>query len=490
MAVSSGLSVSPEPYVGPVPQPRSAWALSWPLALGTVLFVWLTQLKSLLADPDSHWHITVGQWILNHGAVPTVDTFSFTFNGQPWIAKEWLSQVALAVAYDMGGWGAVTTLCAAAIAFSFALMLRLLLRDIRSLPALLMTIAAVAMTSPHFLARPHVLAFPVMLLWVDGLVRAVKERRAPRPLLLLAMLAWANLHGGFTLGLLLGGVFALEAVVGAGDSAERKRLFWQWAKFGLAALLVACITPYGAESILVTLRIFGLGDALGMISEWQSPNFQSMPQLELVVLAALYVCLSRGVKLPFFRLLIVLGLVHLFLKHVRNAELLAMLAPLVVAPALAQRWPELRATIARPAGRNAMMLLLLLGVVYIGALVRFGGIRPPDDTHPAAALEFVREAKLSGNVLNHYGFGGFLIHAGIKTFIDGRGELYGGDFIKRYVDIVNLRADKPLQETLDEFAIEWTLLQKKQPANHVLAQLPGWKRVYSDDTATIYVRQR
>src|SRR5580704_14755074 len=159
MAVASGLSVSSHPGDSAVlQQPRSSWALSWPLAVGLVLFVWLPNSKGLLADPDRHWHVTVGNWILAHGAVPTVDVYSF----------------------------------------AFALMMRLLLRDIRPLPALLFTVAAAVMTAPHLLARPHVLAFPVMLIWVSGLVRAVEERRAPRPVLLLAMLAWANLHGGFT----------------------------------------------------------------------------------------------------------------------------------------------------------------------------------------------------------------------------------------------------------------------------------------------------
>jgi hypothetical protein len=506
MAVTSGLSVATDSHdIAVLQRPRSSWALSWPLALGLVLFVWLPGSKGLLADPDSHWHITVGNWILAHGAVPTVDSFSFTFAGQPWIAKEWLSQVVLALAYDAGGWGAVAVLAAASIGFAFALMIRLLLRDIRPLPALLLTVAAVVMTAPHLLARPHVLAFPFMLIWVAGLVRAVEERRAPRPLLLLAMLAWANLHGGFTLGFLLCGAFALEALIGARDAAERKALFVEWAKFGIAAVLVACITPYGPESILVTFRIFNLGDALGMISEWQSPNFQGMPQQELILLIALYVCLSRGLKLPFVRLLIVLGLLHLFLKHVRNAELLAMLAPLIIAPVLARQWPTLRPTaepptssllrqrlaaLGRPAGRNAIALCLVLGAVYAAGMIRFAGIRPPDDTMPVAAVDFIREANLQGNVFNHYGFGGYLISSGIKTFIDGRGELFGGDFIKRYVEAVNGREAQPLEETLDEFHIDWTLLQKDQAANKILAHLPNWKRVYGDDTATIFVRQR
>ena len=239
MADISGLSVSHDAYDSTVlRQPRSSWALSWPLALGLVLFIWLPNAKGLLADPDSHWHITVGNWILQHGTVPTVDSYSYTFTGQPWIAKEWLSQVVLALAYDAGGWGAVAVLSAAAVGFAFALMMRLLLRDIRPLPALLFTVAAAVMTAPHLLARPHVLAFPVMLIWVSGLVRAVEERRAPRPVLLLAMLAWANLHGGFTLGLLLCGAFALEAMVGAREASERKVLFVEWAKFAMAAVLV------------------------------------------------------------------------------------------------------------------------------------------------------------------------------------------------------------------------------------------------------------
>ena len=74
------------------------------------------------------------------------------------------------------------------------------------------------------------------------------------------MLMWANLHGGFTLGLVLCAAFALEAVLGARDAAERRTLFVAWLKFTVAAVVVACLTPYGPNPMLVTLRIFGLGE--------------------------------------------------------------------------------------------------------------------------------------------------------------------------------------------------------------------------------------
>jgi hypothetical protein len=505
MAVVSGLSLGPD-HTSASTRTSSPWALSLPLMLGVLMFVCLANAGGLplLGDPDSHWHIAVGHWILTHRTVPDVDTFSFTFSGAPWIAKEWLSQLLLTLAYDVAGWAGVEVLAGAAIALTFALLLRLLLRDLKPLPALLFTGAAVVMMAPHFLARPHVLAFPLMLVWVSGLVRAVEERRAPEPLLLAAMLLWANMHGGFTLGLLLAGAFGLEALIGADDAVARRSLFLAWAKFGLGAVLVACITPYGWESILVTSRIFSIGDALNVISEWRSPDFKAQPMQEIVLLVALYLALSRGVRLPLMRLLIVLGLVHLYLSYARNAELLATLAPLAVAPLLARQFPAVRRDpalasagmagrferLARPAGVGAATLGLAIAALFAGIVMRFADVRPPGETMPSAALAFARaEGLTKEHVFNHYNFGGYLLGQGVPTFIDGRGELYGGDFIRRYSQAVNLRGDARLEEMLDRYLVEWTFLTKDAPANKLLARLPNWRLAYSDDQAVIYVRR-
>ncbi len=503
MAVISGLSLSSDRSAA-----RSTWEFSWPLIAGLALFLFLMNASGLplLSDPDTHWHIAVGDWMRAHKAMPRVDAFSFTFTGQPWIAKEWLSQLLLSAAYSAGGWGGVAALGAAAVAATFAVLLRLLLADLKAPVALLFTAAAVVMMEPHLLARPHLLAFPVALIWVAGLVRAVEERRAPRPVLLLAMLAWANLHGGFTLGILLCGAFALDALVGARDMAERKVLFVAWLKFGVASVLVACITPYGPESILVTLRIFNIGDALATIAEWKSPNFQAQPMQELIVLVALYVALSRGVKLPLVRLLIVLGLTHLYLRYARNAELLATFMPLVIAPVLARQWPSLRPgadtvqesrlmrrvnALARPAGRGAVALAFVVAAVFAGGMIRFANITPPADVMPQAALDYARDnGLLKGRVFNSWNYGGPLIHAGIPTFIDGRGELYGGDFIQLYAHLTGVRGEESLEQTLDYYKIDWTLLDKGWPVNKLLARLPGWHQAYTDEQTTIFVRDR
>ena len=128
----------------------------------------------------------------------------------------------MALAYDAGGWGGVVVLGAAAFGVTSALLLRLLLQHLRPLPALLFTAAAFVMMAPHLPRAAVRSRLSVHAVVGVGPGRAVEERRPPEPILLLAMLSWANLHGGFTLGLLLGGAFGLEALVAARDWAERR----------------------------------------------------------------------------------------------------------------------------------------------------------------------------------------------------------------------------------------------------------------------------
>jgi hypothetical protein len=129
-----------------------------------------------------------------------------------------------------------------------------------------------------------------------------------------------------------------------------------------------------------------------------------------------------------------------------------------------------------------------LGVMIVAtglALVRDVG--PALRNTPEAAVANAGLAK-AGPVLNDYSFGGYLIFAGIPTFIDGRGELYGGRFITRYNRDLSL-ADLPdFLELLDQYKFGATLLAPDTPAVALLDRLPDWQRVYSDDVAVVHKR--
>src|SRR3984957_17925831 len=181
------------------PFPAQA-ALPW-LAGAGVYVLLLTLGPKLLNDPDTYSHIAVGRWIIAHGAVPTTDPFSFSMQGAPWIAFEWLSEVIYASVFALAGWPGVVALAAAAAALAVGLLTRFLLRELAPTPALLMVVAAIVLLAPHMLARPHMLTLPVMMAWAAALVRGM-DRRAPPPYWALPLLVlWANLHGSVVLAL-------------------------------------------------------------------------------------------------------------------------------------------------------------------------------------------------------------------------------------------------------------------------------------------------
>jgi hypothetical protein len=457
-----------------------------PLLVAAVLYlVVLVVGGNLLNDPDCLWHLTVGEWILANG-LPHSDPFSFTLAGQPWIAKEWLSQLLLVGAFRLGGWPGVVVLAAGSMAIAFGLLTRALLTKLAPTPALVFIAAAFVLTAPHATARPHLLALPVMVAWVAGLVRAADERTGPSPWLLMLMILWANLHGGFVLGILLVGAIGLDAIVSA-SADERWHTIKVWVGFGVLSVAAACITPYGPESIAVAWRILNLGPALSIISEWRPPDFAHITGLEIVLLGATGFVLYRGVTLPPVRIVTVLGLVHLALSAERNAEVFGLLAPLIVAAPIARQFPSLGTSgRMRPSAPGVVAVLALIAGLTSGA-VRIADYRPNPLVTPAAALDALTQTG-AGPVLNEYDFGGYLIRAGMATFIDGRTELYGGNFVARYYRAVTLADTPALSGLIGEYEIGATILKPTTPAVDWLDAQPGWRRLYSDDVAVVHIR--
>jgi len=439
----------------------------------------------LLADPDSYSHIEVGRWIIAHGALPASDPFSFSMRGAPWITFEWLSEVIYAGIYALAGWPGVVAIAAAAIALAFGLFTSFLLRELSPTLTLLMVMAAVVLLAPHMLARPHVFVLPVMVTWAAALVRCM-DRAGPPPYWALPLLVlWTNLHGSVVLALGLIGPAVLEAVLREARS-EWPRVLLRWLPFTALAVAASCLTPHGPEPLLMPLTTLGLGSALAWIAEWRPQDFSHIGGFELLLLGSIF-ALSRGITLPVVRALVVIGLLHFALAQIRNADLLAMLAPLYLAAPLGRKF-------GGPAEDDAAVASRGLNLAGLGVLIAMSGValardvRPAPSVAPQAAIAKADLAK-AGPVLNDYSFGGYLIFSGIPTFIDGRGELYGGSFINRYNRALALVDLVDFLKLLDEYKIGATLFAPSTPAVAMLDRLPEWQRVYSDDVAVVHKRR-
>ncbi len=439
----------------------------------------------ILRDGDTYMHIVAGDWILQHRAVPSTDPFSYTFAGAPWVAHEWLSELVMAAAYRLGGWSGVTILCGGALALTLGLLARHLSRWLDPLSASLTLLTGAGCIAGSLLARPHILALPLIEIWTAALLIAAERRRVTW-LLLPSMTLWANLHGSFIFGLALACAFALEAMIAAG--AQWQHAARKWGLFLACATVAATITPHGWHGLVFPAELMTM-KGLGFIDEWQSPNFQSIPPLEIALMAALYVGFSRGVRVPVLRLLILIGLLHLALQHTRHQMLFGVAGSLLFAGPLGAALGRLQPLRAAPAGKPALAIAIALtaAIALTGFRLAHPIVREDGFTWPGAAFAHVPAALARTPVLNEYNFGGFLIFHGVRPFIDGRAELYGDKFLAEYAELVRPNRERIVQ-TLEQRGIQWAILNAASPAKTAMEALPGWRLLYADKIAAIYAR--
>jgi hypothetical protein len=479
---------------------RGRFGLSLPLLLGLLVYGQVLNYRgAVLGDADTYWHIATGRWILAHGAVPHQDVFSFSMTGAPWDPPEWLAEIFIAGLYDHFGWTALVAVTALCEAGALALLLRVLLRFLAPIHALIAVTLTWALSMTHVLARPHIFILPILVLWVAALVTARNEDRAPSPWLALLITLWANLHSSYMLGLVLAALLAGEAVLLAPDGRARLRAARSWGLFGALSVVAALITPFGVHGLMQPFELTQMSYSSAVLVEWMSPNFQHYQPLEALLMVLLLGGLSLGWRLPPTRVLIVLVLLHMALQHGRHAEPLGFIAPLLLAPALGRHLAERlarrpvasldrsMAELAKPANARGIAIAGAVLLALTATMLHGGVDRKTDKLTPTAALAAVQAHQVTGSVFNDYGFGGYLIFAGIKPFIDGR-YFYGDAFIQRYVEATAVFSNQ-LPVLLDEYGITWTLLHPKTPGVSLLDHLPGWRRLYADDVAVVHVRE-
>jgi len=326
----------------------------------------------------------------------------------------------------------------------------------------------------------------VLALWCDGLLRA-RERAEPPSLALLALMAlWANLHGGFAFGLALIAPFALEALLSAAPEA-RLTTIRDWGLFAVANVAAAALTPFGVDGLVFPVRLLGLAH-LSEIGEWRPENFAHPGPMELALLALVAFALLRPTRLPWLRVALLVGLIHMALQHGRHQTLLAILAPMLLAPAVRPALGEKAPRRLTPASSAMVLAAAAVALALAGARLAVPIVRHDSASSPIAALAAVPPGLRGEPVLNGYGFGGYLIGAGVRPFIDGRADLYGDAFLDLYGRIA--AGDRSaLDDALTRWGVAWTIFPPSEPIVAVIDREPGWRRLYADKFAVVQVRE-
>ena len=477
--------------------------------------LWLVLLLVLLAEPsrtslvatdgDACMHWRVGEDMLRSGEMVRVDTYSHTMAGAPVITKEWLAEILFAVAGRLGGLFGLSVMGALAIATTFWLLHRRLLREGNDLlVATLVTLLAAWAGVIHWLARPHVFTFLMVVLWNGALRRFENDGRAARMTAALAvsMLFWVNLHGGFLAGFIILGAYwlgaAVEFVWPAADISrpEARSRMVSLTLAGLLALAVSLLNPNGWHLHQHNLQFLRSSYLTGLLSEHRPVDFHSFSALGFVVwLAALATALAvrQRPRLRASSVILIAGWGWLAFYAVRNVPLMALVTAPIVASALSAcvrgRWRELSQRLgtvnAASNGWPVVALAALVAVVWVPRPTEM-----PPDRWPVEAVRFVKQhpEQFAGRMLNQHIWGGYLMRMmpEHKVYVDGRTDSYAEAFIRDFLDMTQLRPG--WRTKLAASRADWTLLLTDAPLTQTLALMPEWHRAYSDSLATIYTR--
>jgi hypothetical protein len=458
------------------PMPRNQ-ALTFALFAALAGFALAAFSPAILNDGDTYWHIRAGQWMLSHHAVLRADIFSYTVAGQPWHTQEWLAEVLMALAFG-AGWAGIHLLFATCAALTAGVVAYVVRARAALLPSLLAVVMGLTCVTGSLLARPHMLALPLLAIWTAGLVAARERDAAPRWWLILVIPVWANLHGSFAFGLALAGVLAIEAVW---ESRTRAKAAILWGLFLAAAAASALLTPFGVAGLLFPLKLSAM-QGLAHIGEWQATDVSQVSPFVVALLALLGAGLMGKLRLPLPRLLILLVLVWLALTHARHQMLVGVCAPILLAGALAKASPAREENSSSLFAGLAALLIATLAVARLMLPVARGD----NAVSPAAALAHVPRFVRETPVLNEYSYGGFLIWNGIKVFIDSRADLYGDLALRDYASITAPDQDA-LAAALTYYHVRWTIFPADAPVVKLLDGMPGWHRYYRDKVAVVHV---
>jgi hypothetical protein len=481
-----------------------------------ILFMtfWFNGIKSL--DPDFGWHLRVGQMMISQG-IPRIDPFSYTMPTFPWVDHGRLSDVAIAWLYPKIGMPGLAAILALLATGALIIAVPMGLWSMALVPFLL----GIGVFVVRFGVRPQVedWLFAAICLRIstnEGLWKKWKW------LVPGVFIIWANFHGGWLMGLLIIGL----RVVFKG---------WETGKFNLKdalvlilSILATAVNPYGFklwEEIWLTVSDTNL--RWGIV-EWE-PFFMKT-EMGYWLLTALLFALFKiyGKIISRWQVFLVLVLLLGSASSLRNVPFYVLAIMPIAAELIKQAYETVKGKqeILFRAKKFYAILLVIAGLMF---LIEVGVQTWKLGTggkmiFPGGAVEYLKKNPPKGRLFTEYGWGGYLIWKlpEEKEFIDGRMPSWrwtapSGESAWAFKDYQKIVNNGDYEKLFSKYGVETVLWPKAEMVGSTQGSMinisntwlwkwivyktggkpqksftegitkKGWKKVYEDKDAVIYI---
>lgn len=468
-------------------KPRSDTApLLW---LGLALCVTLAIAFLLPVTPQDYWwYLRVGRDTLAAGALPRIDTLSYTQAGSPVVNFSWGAAVLFWLIYKLGGLTLTVLVRGLLVALAYSLVWLTARRlGAGRIGAALVFLLAVLASSNNWSIRPQLFAYPLFALALYLLYRWQNGDRKAVWWLPLISLLWVNLHGSFIMLILLTGA---ALVFGRGD----KRLL---ALAFAGILLATLVNPRGPGAWTYVYDSLTL-PSQQFSAEWHPPvnSGWQMNIFFLWLLAFPLLAVFSPRKLDHLEWTWFLGFGFLALWGERYVIWFVFILTVLTSLMLAD-WENKYLGDPKP-GSPALNLTLSLAFVLL-PLALLPGVRDawwpeaPSVTEntPIAATEWLAaRPDLPGPLWAEIGFASYLEFALPErpTWVDTRFEVFPVEQWQAYKNITE--ATYNWESLLDASGANLLIFSTMNQPDllDALAGSPGWCELYRDDVAVIYRR--
>jgi hypothetical protein len=462
-----------------------------------------------VADTDLWGHIAFGRLFLRAGPI-THDPFNYSAPGHAWTVHEWLAEVLMARIYDSFGilglkwWKfACTTLT--------VIMLAMAAAETGAEPllqAVILIVVSVALM-PLMEFRPQLFTYLLLAALIALLARDNYRHRAPLWIAVPIFALWANLHGGFVIGVvvlaLYTGVVTVENLIGRCPFDRSVRL----SAVTLASAAATLANPYGFKAWTHVLGALNNPVTRKVMIDWQpllralanshGPGvfFFALVVAILIVLALAFALTPHGGDLALIAIAALMGAAAF--NAVRNMPLAVIAAVAPLARHLHLLGNKIRGAVASSADAHAPRLFNRLGqaVIIAAALILSlgkGGLlstrMPAAMDYPVGAIAFMQSHQLRGNLLVRFEWGQYVIFhltPSSRVFIDGRVDLvYPPAVIDQYVDFFGGAPGGA--RLLDAYPHDFVLMPAGSPADLAVSVRTDWRPIYRDPVAVLFAR--
>jgi len=452
------------------------------MLLGAAIILVLSDAKNLIVDGDTFWAIKVGEWISQNRELPKVDMFSWTANGNPWVAHEWLFDLLIYKFHNVMGYYGIVFFMTIGVFITLYFLWKLYLEENKNMfLTLIMFTIVIFMLRGGIVARPHVYGYLFFVYFLYVIYRKNNLLWTLPPITLI----WANMHGSVILGTAM--IFLQLAYEFIYSTFAEKRVNVNKSMLYVSFLvpLASLINPYGIELWKASIMQI-TNDMNRLIIEWQPPDFKDPGWLILymvVIIMTVVVSFSKsGItdKRKFYLLTIyLLGTFYAAITGIRYYPYLAICWGLYV---LALIPGDLFSD--KSWNKKFLIIYSCLIVIIILQLERVPAtIEEVVDKGkwPMQALEHLENKK----TFNDYKWGGMLIYKNIPVFIDGRADVYwkNSNVFEDYLDVCKLKKD-PI-DIFNKYNVEQVIVPINSPIDIYLKRAGGIEK-YRDETAVIY----